>query len=105
MTPIPARFKVTDEAEFKEAAPNVINALNSLPSTINPIITSTRRSYGNTENKSGTHPIGQALDLRDNDESLKLWNWLDTDEGLKWKKENNVSILKEDDHYHIEFNK
>lgn len=104
MTPIPDRFKVTDQAEFKEAAPNVVSALNALPGNIGFTITSTRRSIGNTENKSGNHPIGQAIDLRDNDESLKFWNWLDTNEGLKWKNENNVSILKEDNHYHVEFN-
>ena len=104
MTPIPDRFEVTKQAEFKEAAPNVVSALNSLPSDINFTITSTRRSIGNTENKSGTHPVGQAIDLRDNEESLKFWNWLDTKDGSKWKSDNNVSILKEDDHYHVEFN-
>jgi len=104
MTPIPDRFEVTKQAEFKEAAPNVVSALNSLPSDINFTITSTKRSIGNTENKSGTHPIGQAIDLRDNEESLKFWNWLDTKDGSKWKSDNNVSILKEDDHYHVEFN-
>lgn len=105
MTPIPTRFKVSDQAEFSEASSNVVDALNALPTSINPVITSTRRSHGNTANKSGMHPKGKALDLRDNEESLKLWNWMDTAEGLKWKKDNNVTILKEDDHYHLEFNK
>lgn len=105
MTPIPTRFQVTDSAEFKEASPNVINALNSLPTILNPIITSTKRSWGNTKNKSGMHPIGKALDIRDDEEGNKLWYWGLTPEGKKWKEENGVTMLAESDHYHLEFNK
>ena len=105
MKPIPARFKVDNQAEYKEAAPNVVSALGDLPKNINFVITSTKRSEGNTENKSGNHPIGQAIDVRLNNDSAAFNNWLGTSEGKTWKKTNNVSVLKEKDHYHIEFNK
>ena len=103
--PIPQRFKVSQNAEFKEAHVNVVNALNQLPSNVNFVITSTKRSWGNTANKSGMHPAGKALDLRDDSDSLKFWYWLDTPEGLQWKNSNGVTILKEENHYHVEFNK
>jgi hypothetical protein len=105
MTPIPGRFNVSNQAEFKEAAPHVITALNSLPQAIKFVITSSRRSWGNTKNKSGMHPVGKAIDIRDDNDSLNFWNWLDTPEGLQWKSSNKVSILKEGNHYHVEFNK
>ncbi len=90
--------------------PNVIKALNELPETINLVITSSRRSESNPAksrfSKPGYNPHieGKSLDLADDEKTLKLWNWIDTLEGQKWKKDNSVTILKEDDHYHIQFN-
>ena len=81
-----------------------------MPETINLVITSSRRSESNPAksrfSKPGHNPHieGKSLDLADDEKTLKLWNWIDTLEGQKWKKDNNVTILKEDDHYHVEFN-
>lgn len=46
----------------------------------------------------------KAVDVADDEEGLKLWNWGMTEAGKKWKQQTGASILYEGDHYHLEFN-
>jgi len=58
--------------------------------------------------KNPPHVNGKAIDIRDDEEGLKLWNWIDTPEGQSWKRKYGVKLLYHDvgkgAHYHLEFN-
>tara|TARA_S200002703_G_scaffold153829_1_gene155816 strand:- start:446 stop:748 length:303 start_codon:yes stop_codon:yes gene_type:complete len=55
------------------------------------------------------HVAGKAIDIRDDEEGLKFWDWLLTSEGKAWKTKYGAKILYHSikggtPHYHIEFN-
>lgn len=55
------------------------------------------------------HVKGKAIDIRDDEEGLRFWNWLLTPEGRTWKQKYKAKILYHSiegsqPHYHIEFN-
>ena len=81
-----------------------------MPKDINFTISSATRSEGNTSNKSGKHLTGSAIDLSDDGEGRKFWDWGLTAAGKQWKQKNKVSILyhpnenSTGNHYHVEFN-
>ena len=46
----------------------------------------------------------KAVDIADDKEGIKFWNWASSSAGEKWRKQTGASILVEDNHYHLEFN-
>lgn len=56
--------------------------------------------------KHPPHVRGKSIDIKDDEQGLALWNWIDTPEGQAWKKKYGVSILYHGGsalHYHLEF--
>lgn len=56
------------------------------------------------------HVRGKAVDIRDDEQGLMLWNWILTPEGKAWKEKYGVTMLYHSiegnkPHYHLEFDK
>jgi hypothetical protein len=57
--------------------------------------------------KNPPHLKGKAIDIADNEEGLRFWNWLNSSEGRNWINKYKAEVLYHDvgsgAHYHVEF--
>jgi len=108
----PTRFKIAgvDPKYGKEGVqPYVNEALNEIPNSYNPTISSLTRLEGHSAG-TGEHKMGEAVDFSDTKEANNLFNWvINTQEGQSWKRKYGVKILyhgdadKSGNHYHFRF--
>lgn len=97
--------------------PYLQNPVNEIPFPVT--ITSSVRTqeeqdshYKEDPSKAPKHPPhvkGKAIDIRDDEQGLAFWNWIDTPEGQTWKNTYKAEILYHQveggqPHYHVEFN-